>query len=222
MDFFRWFIAFAVAAVACSKPPPPADPDDVEQQFKTPEDWSKVFDDPQRDAWQKPDEVMKLLAVGPGMTVVDIGAGTGYFARTLSRAVGPTGRVIATDVDPAMIRFLSQRIEREALTNVTPTLTQPSETGLPAGAVDRALIVDTWHYIEDRPDFARRLATALAPGGVVAVSGFNLDSRRSQPGHHGLPPADVVADLASAGFDAAVVAEDLPEQYVVKATLARP
>src|SRR5690606_27550524 len=80
--------------------------------------WSKVFDDPARDEWQKPARIVEVMAIAPGMTVADVGAGTGYFAPHLSRAVGPTGKVIAQDVEPKMVEWLAERAKRESLPNV--------------------------------------------------------------------------------------------------------
>src|SRR5688500_2205030 len=76
--------------------------------FANADAWTQVFDDPTRDAWQRPDEVLRALELGPAMTVADVGAGTGYLSVRLARAV-PRGEVIATDLEPDMVRFLSER-----------------------------------------------------------------------------------------------------------------
>ena len=84
--------------------------------------WSQVFDDPARDAWQKPQAVVSALGLAPGMTVVDLGAGTGYFAKDLSTAVGPRGAVLAADTEPALVAHLRARAEQEGLANLVPIL----------------------------------------------------------------------------------------------------
>src|SRR5689334_3737130 len=87
-------------------------------RFEHADDWTAQFDDPKRDAWQKPDEVVAALALQPGMTVADIGAGTGYFEARLSKAVGDSGKVIAVDLEADMVRYLGERATREKLANV--------------------------------------------------------------------------------------------------------
>src|SRR5690606_10604633 len=112
------------------------------------------------DAWQKPDEVVALLELAPGMTVVDLGAGTGYFLGRLSRAVGPGGAVIATDVEPDMVRHMGERIAREGLANARAILAPADGVGVPDGSADRILIVDVWHHVPERARYAAALARA--------------------------------------------------------------
>ena len=88
--------------------------------FSDAEHWSQVFDSAERDAWQKPAEVVALMDLEPGMTVVDLGAGTGYFLGPLSAAVGGEGRVLGLDVEESLVTFMTKRAEREGWTNVTP------------------------------------------------------------------------------------------------------
>jgi predicted methyltransferase len=221
MDLRPWLAALALVSTTlgcgASKPAATDADEDVEKKFTSPEEWARVFDDPERDAWQRPDRVVAILGVRPGMTAADIGAGTGYFARTLSRAVGPTGKVIAADIDPTMVRFLQRRVSREGLANVEPTLARADDPGLPPAGIDRILIVDTWRFIADRPAYAAKLAAALRPDGTITIIDYLLDSRVAPPDHHGLPPETVIAELATAGLAAELIDEDLPEQYVVRA-----
>jgi SAM-dependent methyltransferase len=183
--------------------------------FDDAERWAKVFDDPARDAWQKPDAVVALLDARPGMTVVDIGAGTGYFLARLSRAVGPTGRVIGTDLEPDMVRYMTERAAREGLGNVEARQAPADGPGLAAGSVDRVLIVDVWHHIAERDTYARALAGALRPGGAVMIVDFTAEAAHGPPAAMRLPAADIVATLRGAGLDAAIATESLPDQYVV-------
>jgi ubiquinone/menaquinone biosynthesis C-methylase UbiE len=185
--------------------------------------WAKVFDDPARDEWQKPARVVEVMAISPGMTVADVGAGTGYFEPHLARAVGPSGKVIAEDVEPDMVRWLADRARRESLGNVEALLGTNDDPKLPAGSVDRVLVVDTWHHIEDRPAFAKKLTTALKPKGAVFVVDFTADSPHGPPQHARLAPEAVASDLAAAGLEASVLKDaGLPNQYVVRGTLPAP
>jgi predicted methyltransferase len=177
--------------------------------------WTKRFDDPARDAWQKPDEVVKLLAIEPGMTVVDLGAGTGYFGKRLSAAAGPSGKLIALDPEPNMVSFMRDRFQKEALGNAEARTCPLDSTGLPDGSADRILIVDTWHHIEKRGEYTKHLANALRPGGWVMVVDFTLETDKGPPKQHRIAPDVVISELKAGGLDAAVVEAPLPDQYVV-------
>lgn len=188
----------------------------MHHRFEHADDWAKKFDDPERDAWQQPDKVVAALALKPGMLVADIGAGTGYFEARLAAAVGPTGKVIAVDLEPDMVRYMTERAARENTPNVQPQLGKPDDPQLPA--VDRILIVDTWHHISAREQYAKKLAVALKPGGVVLVVDFKLESEKGPPKEHRVSPDQVMTELQSAGLTATVVDVGLPDQYVVSAS----
>lgn len=177
---------------------------------------SQMLDDPARDEWQRPDEVLRALALSPSMTVADVGAGTGYFAVRLARAV-PQGEVVATDVEPAMVRHLAERARAERLTNLRAVLSTPGSAGLGPGSVDAILVVHVWHHVHDRAALARDLAAALRPGGLLLVVDFGRDAPRGPPPEMRLSAEQVVADLTAAGLRAAVSPVALPEQYVVEA-----
>ena len=131
--------------------------------------WTRVFDDPERDAWQKPTAVVEALQLTPGALVADVGAGTGYFTHYLSRAVGPEGTVFAVETEPNMVTHLRERAEREHLSNVTPVLASFDNPRLPAGRVDVILFVDTLHHVDARLGYLRRLRSSLTPAGRVAI-----------------------------------------------------
>ncbi|CAN5180540.1 hypothetical protein BH11MYX1_BH11MYX1_30990 [soil metagenome] len=189
----------------------------MHRRFDNAETWAKVFDDPARDAWQQPDRVIAALELGPRMIVADIGAGTGYFSVRLARAV-PDGQVIATDIEPDMVRYLTERAAREHLENLRAVQTPPADPQLAPGSYDRILVVDVWHHLEDRQGYTRALAAGLRPGGKIAVVDFTLESTRGPPREHRLAPDEILADLRSAGLTASLSATTLPDQYIVTAT----
>ncbi|MGH9885357.1 MAG: class I SAM-dependent methyltransferase [bacterium] len=200
-------------------PPPPAEHHGggMHHRFDNANNWAKVFDDPSRDAWQRPDLVLAALDLHPGMTIADIGAGTGYFSVRLARAV-PDGQVIATDIEPDMIRYLTERAAREQLSNLRAVLTPPSDPQLAPETVDRILVVDVWHHLDDRPAYARALASALRPGGKLAIVDFTLESSHGPPAKHRLAPDEILADLRAAGLSASISPTRLPDQYIAIAT----
>ncbi len=183
--------------------------------FSGAEEWSARFDSPERGAWQRPAEVVELLGVEPGMTVADLGAGTGYFLSYLSAAAGKGGRVLALDPEPDMIRFMTDRARRESLSNVEPRQIPFDDPELLPASVDRVLIVNTWHHIETRADYARKLLAALKPGGRVYIVDFTRDSPSGPPVGERLTPEQVIADLAAGGLEADTLDETLPRQYMV-------
>lgn len=186
--------------------------------FSDTEKFAKHFDDPERDAWQRPAEVLGQLRVAPGQVVVDLGAGTGYFLPALARAVGSTGQVLALDVEPRMIELMGRRVREQGLGNVTPRQVAADDPGLAAGSVARVLIVNTWHHLDDRAEYARKLARALAPGGEILIVDFTLDSDLGPPARYRLSAEQVLAELRAGGLRAEVVEpEQLPKQYLVRA-----
>lgn len=180
--------------------------------------WSKVFDDPARDEWQRPSAVIAAMAIAPGMTVADVGAGTGYFESHLSKAVGPSGKVLAIDIEADMVRFMNERAKRDGLANVEASLGAPADPKLAASSVDRVLVVDVWHHVEDRAGYAKKLAAALRPGGIVFIVDFTKESPHGPPAHARLTPEEISADLRGAGLDAKKIEVSLPYQYMIGAS----
>jgi predicted methyltransferase len=182
-----------------------------QHSFGDAEKWAHVFDDPERDAWQKPHEVIRALALEPGAAVADLGAGTGYFAARLANML-PKGTVYAVDIEPAMVKYLAERAQREKLANLKPVAGTAGDPRLPA-KVDLILLVDVYHHIEDRERYFRKLAAALNPGGRVAVIDFRMDSPSGPPKSARVAPERVKAELAAAGYALAEEHGFLPRQY---------
>ena len=175
---------------------------------------------PDREAWQRPDEVVAALGLEVGQSVADIGAGPGYFTLRLARAVGARGRVYAVEVVADMVGVLRQRVDEAGLGNVTPVLARDADSLLPPASCDRILVVDTFHHFPDGVAYLRQLAGALRRGGVLA----NVDFHRREtpvgpPLEQRVAREDFLVAAERAGL--AVVDEKtfLPYQYFV---LMRP
>ena len=142
----RFAAAAALLACIAFSPAFAQTPHTHKHSFGDAEKWSKVFDDPQRDAWQKPHEVITALALKPDAIAADIGAGTGYFAVRLAHMV-PQGRVYAVDTEPDMVRHLAERAKRNGLKNLSAVRATPDDPGLP----EKADLVELPGTSEARP-----------------------------------------------------------------------
>ncbi|MBI4292023.1 MAG: class I SAM-dependent methyltransferase [Betaproteobacteria bacterium] len=186
-------------------------PHTMDHGFSGAEQWAKRFDDPKRDASQKPREVIDALALKPDSVIADIGSGTGYFAVRFARMV-PKGRVYGVDVEPDMVKYLSERAEREGLRNLTAVMGTPGDPRLPERA-DLIVMVNVFHHVADRERYFRNLRGSLKPGGRIAIIDHSMDSREGPPRSARIAPERVKAELKSAGY--AFVREHgfLPAQY---------
>jgi predicted methyltransferase len=176
-----------------------------------------LLEGPDRDAWQKPDQIMDALGVADGSAVADIGAGAGWFTIRLARRVGPNGVVYSQDVQRQMLEAIRRRVAREGLGNVETRLGAGSSPNLPARALDAVLVVDVYPEVEDRVTFLRNLAAALKPGGRLGI--VNYKPGRGGPGP--APPEGVRVDTASVERDAqaaglrVLARQSLPYQYLL-------
>ncbi len=152
------------------------------------------------DRYRRPDLLVAALGLRPGDVIADVGAGTGYLEPRLAAAVGPTGRVVATDIDPAALAELRRRA---ADAPIETRLVAADDPGLEAGAYDLILLVQVDHLLGDRAAYLRRLAPALAPRGRVAVSN-RLTYR-----------AKALAAASEAGLSLVSETGDLPGQFLL-------
>jgi cyclopropane fatty-acyl-phospholipid synthase-like methyltransferase len=182
-----------------------------QHSFGNAQQWAHYFDDPARDAWQKPHEVIQALALAPDGRIADIGAGTGYFTVRLAHMT-PKGRVYAVDVEPDMVQYVAERARREKLSNVQAVQATPSDARLPE-KVDRVLLVDTYHHIDGREAYFRKLRKSLRPGGEVAIIDFTRDSTMGPPSEVRIPKEQVSAEMRRAGYRLVRSPDLLPNQY---------
>jgi SAM-dependent methyltransferase len=182
-----------------------------EHSFGGAEKWAQVFDDPKRDAWQKPHEVIQALALKPDAIIADIGSGTGYFSARFANMV-PKGRVYGVDTEPDMVKYLADRAKREGLKNITAVAGKPDDPRLPEKA-DLIIMVDVYHHVENRERYFRKLSDSLKPGGRIAIIDFRMDSPEGPPKSARIAPDRVRTELKNAGY--ALVQEHafLPNQY---------
>lgn len=173
-----------------------------------------LLDAPDRDLWQRPDQIMDALGIADGSVVADIGAGSGWFTIRLARRVGPQGLVYAEDVQKEMINAITRRVSREGLANVRPVLGLKNDPNLAPKSLDAVLVVDAYHEIENRVAMLASLARALKPQGRIGVVDFKLDGTGPGPSpEERVSPDVVVKDAAQAGLRLIRQEPFLPYQY---------
>lgn len=204
----------SLAAPAAAQAPAAQTPHEMHRVHQDSAAYIAMLEDPARDAYQKPAEVVAALALRPGAVVADIGAGSGYFALRIAKEVGPTGRVYAVDVSPEMIVHLNRRLRDAGVANVQTILAAPDDPLLSDASVDRFFICDTWHHIDDQAKYLGLMKRMLRPGGQVVMIDFQ---KRELP--VGPPMAmkiargDLVKQMEGAGFRLEKEHAFLPYQY---------
>lgn len=172
------------------------------------------LEDPQRDAYQKPQEVIAALGLRQGEIVADIGAGSGYFALRLAHHVGDRGRVYAVDINPDMIVYLNRRIRDMQLKNVVTVLAVPDDPLLMTASIDRFFICDTWHHVQNQEQYLALLKKMLKPGGQVIMIDFQKkETPVGAPMEMRIAREDLVRQMESNGFKLAKEHTFLSYQY---------
>lgn len=176
------------------------------QMHHTPEEFAKVLDDPARDAWQKPHEVVMALGLKSNETIADIGAGTGYFSKRFARHAG---KVYAVDIAQMLLDKAKQQSPALEL-----VLAAPDDPRLPPASVDTIFICNTLHHIEHRPAYYAKLTRALKPGGRLVIIDFHKrPTPVGPPLNDRIAEADCLKELAAAGFRKTGEWKMLPTQY---------
>ena len=172
-----------------------------------------MLEDPKRDAYQKPHEVITALDLKPGQVIADIGAGSGYFSFRLAHHVGP-GRVYAVDISPDMILHMNRRVRDLGITNLTTVLAPPDDPLLADTSLDRVFICDTWHHVEKQGEYLGKLKKMLKPGGQLVMIDFQKrELPVGPPLEMKIAREDVVRQLETAGFQLLKEHTFLPYQY---------
>ena len=163
------------------------------------DEWLKTLDSANRVAKLKVDEAVAALKLAPGAVVADIGAGSGTFTLPLAKAVSPSGKVYAVDIDQGLVDHIAQRAKDQKADNVHAVLGKFTDPNLPKRDVDLAFICDVLHHIENRAEYLKNLAGYLKPTGRIAVIDFHPEL-----GPHKDDPALQVTRAQSAAWMAAL------------------
>lgn len=173
-----------------------------------------ALEDPKRDAYQKPHEVIHALDLKPGEVIADIGAGSGYFTFHLARHVGDNGKVYAVDVSPDMILHMNRRIRELKANNVITLLADPDDPLLPDRSVNRFFFSDSWHHIENQSKYLSLMKRMLKPGGEIVMIDFHKkDLPVGPPMNMRIGREEVIKQLESNGYRFIKEHTFLPYQY---------
>jgi ubiquinone/menaquinone biosynthesis C-methylase UbiE len=169
---------------------------------------------PDRDEWQRPDEVVAALGLRPGHVIADLGAGPGYFTARLARRVGRRGRVFAVDVEPEILTVLRDRVAAGQPATITPVLGLPDDPLLPEASCDRVLSVNAYHHYPDGPAALRRMARLLRRGGRLALLDFHKrEIPIGPPLRERVSREELLVHVERAGLRVAREFDFLPYQY---------
>jgi ubiquinone/menaquinone biosynthesis C-methylase UbiE len=170
----------------------------------------------EREAEEAPSKAIAALALKPGAVVADVGAGSGYYTVRLAQAVGPTGKVVATDLQAGMIDLLKARVAREKIANVDVIQGGADDPRLPAKTFDLILMVDVYHELSAPQVFVRRLKEALKPAGRLVLIEFRReDPRVPIREEHKMSVEQVRQELGADGFGIERVIDVLPWQHII-------
>ena len=165
---------------------------------------------------EHPDELMAALPIEKGMLVVDIGCGSGYYARRMAAAVGREGSVLCNDIQPEMLRIATQLVEREGVANVSAVLGLEDDPRLPEGEVDLMLLVDVYHEFSQPEPMLHAMRDALAPGGIIALAEFRLEGRSAAhiKLEHRMSIEQVMKEWLPAGYELVERIDSLQTQHL--------
>lgn len=188
---------------------------DPQHSFEDTDRWVEEFENAERDAQQKPDEVVRALNLSAGDVVADIGAGTGYFTRRFAKAVGDNGIAYAVDLEPNMLQYVAERAEKDDQPNIVPVLATSSSPMLAPSSVDLFFVCNTIHHIADRHEYYKILARDLRSGGRFAIVDFYKDAELTEGPSKAMRIAkqSLIDEVTAAGFRLVEDHDFLPVQY---------
>lgn len=171
---------------------------------------------PKREREERTDLLLRLLALQPGDTVADLGAGTGYFSLPMARMVGAEGRVLAVDIQPEMLAIIERRAREAGAGNVESVLATEQDPRLPSGAVDVVLMVDAYHEFSHPHEVMERVVASLSPRGrVVLVEYRGEDPAVPIKPLHKMTVTQAEREMAAVGLALTHKHDDLPLQHVM-------
>ncbi len=153
-----------------------------------------------RDQWQQPDKVIATLQIPPGAEIADLGAGGGYFTFHLAKAVGPSGKVYAVDIDQGTNQLIAERAKKDGADNITTILAKSNDPLLPESAVDLIFTSNTYHHFDNRIVYFSNLRKYLKPAGRIAIIDFDRRAWLAGLLRHYTPAEFIKREMEQAGY----------------------
>jgi predicted methyltransferase len=211
----------AVRAAERPEPPEPAVSPAINAYYQDAdvEQWQEIFERPGREVFDRRFEILKAIGVYPGMTVADVGAGTGLYTMLFARAVGDFGKVYAVDISESFIADIERRAAEYHVSNVEAIVNDQQDTGLPADSVDLVFLCDTYHHLEYPRSMLDSIARALKEDGELVLIDFRRIQGVSSPwvmSHVRADQEQVTKEVEDAGFELVEDLGLLRENYVLR------
>ena len=181
---------------------------------RTAEEMAKQFENPSRAVFRYRTAIAGLMALKPGMTAAEIGAGSGFLARTIAQQVGPTGRVIATELDDKMVAYMNAQAKAEGLANFTAIKGRPDASGLDPDSVDAAAIVNAYSFFDEPKTMLQSIAMAVRTGGLVVI--VDVPETGSGRNRSGVEAEAVIAAASAVGLELVNESSVVPGHYAIR------
>ena len=217
MKFFVFIMIWLPALALAQNSPASRNKEEINKIHQDAQTYISMLENPQRDAEQKPEEVIKSLNIKKGDFIADIGAGSGYFAFRFARHVGASGRIYAVDINPDMILHLNRHIRDTGINNVATVLSEANDPLLSANSIDLFFVCNTWHHISDQSRYLTLMRKILKPGGRIVIVDYKKEELPVGP-----PPdmkmarEEVINGMQAAGFRLSREHSFLPYQYFLE------
>jgi predicted methyltransferase len=219
------FFALPLAAAAQGAKP------DINRPYVVDPDvvrWNRSFENERREVYVKRDAIVAAAGVKPGMTVADIGAGTGLFTMLFADAVKPTGKVVAVDISPAFVEYIESTAKKRRVKNVSAVVANGTDVGLPDASVDLAYLSDVYHHFEHPAETLASIRKALKPGGRMVVIDYERipgKTPQARIEHVRIDKQQAISEIEAAGFKLLEDKKLMRENYYLvfgQAPLAAP
>jgi len=178
--------------------------------------WNRSFESERREVYVKRDAIVAAAGVKPGMTVADIGAGTGLFTMLFAEAVKPGGNVVAVDISPAFVNYIQETAKKRRVKNVSAVVANGTDVGLPDASIDLAYLSDVYHHFEHPAETLASIRKALKPGGRMLVIDYERipgKTPKARIEHVRIDKQQAISEIEAAGFKLLEQKKLLRENY---------
>jgi ubiquinone/menaquinone biosynthesis C-methylase UbiE len=184
---------------------------------------AKKLEDPERLSWSPPAAIIASLRLRKGMTIADIGAGTGYFAIPIAKELGDDGKVLAIDLQQGMLDLLNEKLRQlDSISNIELIQGEAMSTTLPPGSVDMVFMANVWHELDDHATTLKEVRRILCPGGRLAILDWRTDVAQppGPPPDHRISSDIVTKMLAENGWSTSHISHVGTYSYLIQSTFA--